>query len=101
MSKAQKTTTGWRRRYLVNVWHRQKVVEVVLARGRVRRKPDGDHHILISSKRDGKWDWYVLPDHQFLHQRNMFEASERDQMLAHVAAIRLGGYSLIGEVPSW
>lgn len=101
MSKAQKTVTGWRRRYLVNVWHRQKVVEVVLARGRVRRRPDGDHHILISAKREGKWEWYTLPDHQFLHDRKMFEARERDQMLAHIAAIRLGGYSLLGVVPSW
>ena len=50
MSKAQKTTTGWRRRYLVNAIHGG----VWLLRGR-GRKIDGVVHYMVHLQ--GKWQW--------------------------------------------
>jgi hypothetical protein len=98
--KAGRTTTGWRRRYLVQVWNRTGTFEVVLVRGSAKRVRSGVHRVLILTNAD-KWEWYETGDYGYSSNRKFFEASDRGEMLAYATRLRMDGYSLEGEVPTW
>jgi hypothetical protein len=98
--KASKTTTGWRRRYLAQVWSRTRTFEVVLVRGSAKWVRRGVHRVLVLTNA-GKWEWYEMDDYTYNIGRKFFEASERGEMLAFATRLRMDGFSLMGEVPSW
>jgi hypothetical protein len=98
--KAGKTTTGWRRRYLAQVWSGSRKFEVVLVRGSAKWVRRGVHRVLVLTNA-GKWEWYEVEDYTFNTSRKFFEASERGEMLAFATRLRMDGFSLVGEVPSW
>jgi hypothetical protein len=98
--KAGKTTTGWRRRYLAQVWSGSRKFEVVLVRGSAKWVRRGVHRVLVLTNA-GKWEWYEMEDYTFNTSRKFFEASERGEMLAFATRLRMDGFSLVGEVPSW
>jgi hypothetical protein len=100
MSKASKTTTGWRRRYLAQVWSGSRKFEVVLVRGSAKWVRRGVHRVLVLTNA-GKWEWYEMEDYTFNTSRKFFEASERGEMLAFATRLRMDGFSLVGEVPTW
>lgn len=102
MGKAAKTTTGWRRRYLVQVWDRTRVFEVVLVRGRAKRVSKGVHRVLVLTN-IGKWEWYNIDNEQYTFSvgRRFFDTSERGELLALAASLRMKGFTLIGKVPEW
>jgi len=80
MSKAKKTTTGWRRRYLVNIYG---VVWLVRGRG---RNIDGEVHYMV--RVNGKWGWH-----------NVGQSTVVDGV-AQLAALRLQGIQVRDE-PRW
>jgi hypothetical protein len=98
--KAGKTTTGWRRRYLAQVWSGSRKFEVVLVRGGAKRVRRGVHRVLVLTNA-GKWEWYEMDDYTYSIGRKFFEASERGEMLAFAARLRMDGFSLMGEVSTW
>ena len=97
MSKAGKTTTGWRQRYLVRVWEHGKRINVDLLRGNMKKSSNG-MCALIAKDRHGKWAWHVVSDYYNL---STYDAHQRGDMLAHLARLRLSGYHVHGEVPTW
>jgi len=101
-SKAGKTATGWRRRYLVQVWDRAQRFEVLLVRGSAKRVRKGVQRVLILTGTD-KWEWYEIDSEPYTYSigRKFFEADARDEMLALVTGLRLRGFTPMREVPSW
>ena len=97
--KASKTT-GWRRRYLAQVWSGSRKFEVVLVRGSAKWVRRGVHRVLVLTNA-GKWEWYEVEDYTYNIARKFFEASERGEMLAFATRLRMDGFSLMGEVPTW
>jgi hypothetical protein len=106
--KAGKTTTGWRRRYLVQVWDRSKHFEVLLVRGSAKRVRKGVQRVLIYTD---KWEWYEIDSEPYVYSvgrrffdtvgRRFFDTSERGELLALAASLRMRGFSLIKEIPTW
>lgn len=98
--KAGKTTTGWRRRYLVQVWDRSKHFEVLLVRGSAKRVRKGVQRVLIYTD---KWEWHEIDSEPYVYSvgRRFFDTSERGEMLALAASLRMRGFSLIKEIPTW
>jgi len=104
MSKAKKSTTGWRRRYVVTKFVVSKTVTVLLLRGRMRRVDALTVKGLVATDKHAKWEWEIVPNQPSFYytvQTQLFEAAERPEMLAHLAVLRMEGYALSGEVPSW
>lgn len=81
MSKAKKTTTGWRKRYLVSTIHGY----VWLLRGR-GKKIDGAVHYMVHIH--GKWQW--------IDTRSALVVDG----VAQLAALRLQGVR-VREEPRW
>ena len=95
MSKAKKTTTGWRRRYLVNIYG---VVWLVRGRG---RKIDGKVHYMV--RVSGKWGWYNVGQSTVVGGKwgwhNVGQSTVVDGV-AQLAALRLQGIQVWDE-PRW
>jgi hypothetical protein len=103
-SKAGKTTTGWRRRYLVELFVVQKLISVRLMRGRMKKQPNGDMHVLVADQKDGKWYWDNIISWQQAHSWmsvQVFDGGSPDEMLAMVAGRRLQGWTTRNGVPTW
>jgi hypothetical protein len=98
--KASKTTTGWRRRYLVQVWSRSRTFEVVLVRGSAKRVRRNVHRVSVLTNA-GTWEWYDMDDYTHSISRKFFEASDRGEMLAYATRLRMDGFRLLGEMPTW
>lgn len=99
-SKAGSTTTGWRRRYLVQVWDRSKHFEVLLVRGSAKRVRKGVQRVLIYTD---KWEWHKIDSEPCIYSvaRKFYTDSERGELLAFAAGLRMKGFTLIGKVPTW
>ena len=104
MSKAKKTTTGWRQRYLVTTFEMGRVATVLLVRGRLRKATLGSMMALVSKDKHKGWRWETVdigPHPWKEHQTRLFEAAERPEMVGYVSSLRLLGYALEGGMPSW
>lgn len=106
MSKAKKTTTGWRQRYLVTTYIRVggSAVSVLLMRGRMRKSDNGELRALVSRDKYKGWKWEVVghdPLPWSMYKTFTYEAAQRPEMVGYVSGLRLQGYALEGEMPSW
>ena len=100
-----RTTTGWRQRYLVETHAGfKKRVDVHLLRGRMKKTTDGSLLAMLSKSKHGKWVWTIVDSKYGFYNpiaHTTFERYESDVMVAHLAKLRLEGYQIDGEVPSW
>lgn len=99
--KAKDSTTGWRQRYAVVIYYRQGKFETLLMRGRMRKSDTGELRALVSTEKYKGWKWHVLPDRFSGADVKLFEAAQRPEMVGHVSALRMKGYTSMNEVPSW
>ncbi len=104
MGSKGKTTTGWRRRYLVEKYIMYKEVRVRLVRGGMKKQPNGDMHVLVADQRDGKWYWDTVASWYHAHSWmavQVFNGHSPDEMLTVVAGLRLQGWTTPKGVPIW
>ena len=102
MGSKTKTTTGWRRRYLVEKYMNGKVVYVRLLRGRVKKGLGGTMLGLVTDRRGGKWNWENIPFYGYPGLDTVIlEGGSPDEMMAMVATLRLQGWTVRGGVPTW
>jgi hypothetical protein len=99
--KAGKSTTGWRQRYLVTVYERRQLFDVVLMRGRMRKADNGTLTALVSVDRHKGWARKEVAGIYSLARARTYEAAQRPEMIGYIAALRMQGYTAINEVPSW
>lgn len=99
--KAGKSTTGWRRRYLVTVYERQQQFDVVLLRGRMWRADGGTKVALVSTNRYRGWQRKEMPDIYSLCRTKTYEAAQRPELIGYISGLRMQGYTATNEVPSW
>ena len=100
MGSKAKTTTGWRKRYLVERYMNGKVVYVRLLRGRVKKGLGGTMLGLVTDRRGGKWRWENILSYTYLDVV-MLEGDSPDEMMAMVATLRLQGWTIRNGVPTW
>jgi hypothetical protein len=99
-----RTTTGWRQRYFVEVSSHYKTVDTHLLRGRMKKTPDGSLLAQLSKDKHGKWVWTIVATKYGFYSsttHTTYERYESDVMVAHLAKLRLEGYQINGEVPTW
>ena len=104
MGSKAKTTTGWRRRYLVELFVPQKEIHVRLLRGRMKKQPNGDMHVLVADQKGSKWYWDSITSWQSTQSWmsvQVFNGHSPDEMLAVVAGRRLQGWTTPKGVPIW
>ena len=104
MGSKAKTTTGWRRRYLVEMFSVRNEVSVRLVRGRMKKQPNGDMQVLVADQRGSKWYWDTIISWQQSHtwmSVAVFDGDKTDEMLVMVAGRRLQGWTTPKGVPIW
>jgi hypothetical protein len=101
VGKAGKTTTGWRRRYLVTVYHRRQLFEVMLMRGRMKKANNRTLTALVSWDKYKGWHQKEVADIYSLAKTITYEAAQRPEMIGYITALRMQGYTATNEVPSW
>ena len=104
MGSKAKTTTGWRRRYLVEMFTTRNEISVRLIRGTMKKQPNGDMHALVADQKGGKWYWDTIISWRQSHtwmSVQVFDGDETDEMVATVAALRLQGWDTPYGVPTW
>jgi hypothetical protein len=74
---------------------------VLLVRGRAHKDRYGVARILVASSREGKFHHYAMGGIYRSITEKMFEANERDAMIAYIAGLRMQGYTPLEGVPSW
>ena len=103
-SKAKATTTGWRRRYLVQRFERQRRVRVRLLRGSMKRQPNGIHHALVCDQRGGKWYWDSVAGVGTSAPwvtTYLIDADKTDEMVVDLAVLRMQGWTVPAGLPLW
>ena len=101
MSKAKRTVTGWRQRYLVTVYEPWRQFDVVLMRGRMRRSDSGTMTALVSTDKYRGWRRKEVADSYSLCTTKTYEAAQRPELIGYISGLRMQGYTAINEVPSW
>jgi len=104
MGSKGKTTTGWRRRYLVQRFHPDKKVRVRMLRGRMKKQKSDVIHALLCDQRGGKWYWDGVTANEFSLpwvQTDVLDGDSPDELMTMVAGLRLQGWTIQGGVPLW